>query len=318
MNYYEHHIGDYASSTRHLTMLEHGAYRLLLDLYYGTEKPIPVDPRKIFRLVVAASKAEQAAVKTILEEFFELRDDGWHNKRCDMEIMAFVDAIPSRDLKSKNSKERVQRHREERASLFRTLRLEGVAADWNESITSLRDKASRVTKTETPSVTPVTLPGTPVTLPETSPVTPPEMHLQRPSVTASQTQTQTQYSDTNVSDSALSAPSDALSAASTIFSFGVPLLVNAGTAEKHARSFLGGLRKRHGDSVVLGKLRECAQAAPLQPLEWLAAALPPEGEGDPRGAGGAIGFLAMPEPTAADFSMEAAIRAGVVKDGRLV
>lgn len=60
-----------------------------------------------------------------------------------------------------------------------------------------------------------------------------------------------------------------------IFGYGVALLINAGTAEKQARSFLGGLRKGHGDAALIDSLRECAKARPLQPLEWLAAALPP-------------------------------------------
>ena len=60
-----------------------------------------------------------------------------------------------------------------------------------------------------------------------------------------------------------------------IFSYGVPLLTAAGNNDKHARSFLAGLRKAHGDELVIDKLRECARARPLQPLEWLAAALPP-------------------------------------------
>lgn len=60
-----------------------------------------------------------------------------------------------------------------------------------------------------------------------------------------------------------------------IFGYGLALLTNAGTAEKQARSFLGGLRKHHGDAALIDKLRECAKTKPLQPLEWLAAALPP-------------------------------------------
>jgi hypothetical protein len=62
-----------------------------------------------------------------------------------------------------------------------------------------------------------------------------------------------------------------------IFSFGVPLLTAAGTPEKQARSFLGGLRKANGDEALVNTLRECFRAKPLQPLEWLAAALPPKG-----------------------------------------
>lgn len=62
-----------------------------------------------------------------------------------------------------------------------------------------------------------------------------------------------------------------------IFGYGLALLTNAGTTEKQARSFLGGLRKHHGDAALINKLRDCARAKPLQPLEWLAAALPPIG-----------------------------------------
>lgn len=68
-----------------------------------------------------------------------------------------------------------------------------------------------------------------------------------------------------------------LSTDEIIFSFGVPLLTNAGTPEKQARSFLGGLRKANGDEALVNTLRECMRAKPLQPLEWLAAALPPKG-----------------------------------------
>lgn len=66
-----------------------------------------------------------------------------------------------------------------------------------------------------------------------------------------------------------------------IFGYGVPLLTNAGTSEKQARSFLGGLRKQHGDSALIDRLRDCLKAKPLQPLEWLAAALPPNARGSP-------------------------------------
>ena len=63
-----------------------------------------------------------------------------------------------------------------------------------------------------------------------------------------------------------------------IFGYGVPLLTNAGTPEKQARSFLGRLRKAHGDQALIDKLRDCLREKPLQPLEWLAAALPPPGK----------------------------------------
>ena len=41
MNYYERHIGDYLKDTAHLSLLEHGIYGRLLDIYYTREEPIP-------------------------------------------------------------------------------------------------------------------------------------------------------------------------------------------------------------------------------------------------------------------------------------
>ena len=41
MNYYERHIGDYLKDTAHLSLLEHGVYSRLLDVYYTRESPIP-------------------------------------------------------------------------------------------------------------------------------------------------------------------------------------------------------------------------------------------------------------------------------------
>jgi len=88
VNYYPFHIGDYLSATRHLTWEEDAAYRRLLDVYYTTEKPLPVDLRAVCRLVLAASEAHREAVRVVLEEFFEPTDFGWVNRRADVEIAA--------------------------------------------------------------------------------------------------------------------------------------------------------------------------------------------------------------------------------------
>lgn len=89
MNYYKHHLGDYAAATRHLSLLEHGVYRCLIEIYYITEAPLPKDLRSVCRLVCARSKDEREAVELILEEFFLLTDKGWENSRCDLEIKAY-------------------------------------------------------------------------------------------------------------------------------------------------------------------------------------------------------------------------------------
>lgn len=89
MNYYKFNVGDYSAATRHLTMLEHGAYRLLLDVYYATEKPLPADLKAAARKAGARSKDEVAAVETVLGEFFHLTADGWVNNRCAVEIESY-------------------------------------------------------------------------------------------------------------------------------------------------------------------------------------------------------------------------------------
>lgn len=84
VNYYERHLGDYARDTAHLTMMEHGAYGLLLDRYYSTEAGIPAD--QVHRLARVRTPAERAAVDAVLTEFFVLVDGLWINGRASREI----------------------------------------------------------------------------------------------------------------------------------------------------------------------------------------------------------------------------------------
>jgi uncharacterized protein YdaU (DUF1376 family) len=86
LNFYKHHIGDYDQATRHLSFVEDAAYSRLIRKYYAEEKVLPVDVKKIERLIGARTKEEREAVAVVLEEFFVLEDDGWHNKRCDEEL----------------------------------------------------------------------------------------------------------------------------------------------------------------------------------------------------------------------------------------
>lgn len=135
MNYYEHHLGDYAKDTAHLTMIEHGAYRLLLDRYYGTEAGIPAD--QVYRVARARSKEEKAAVEVVLEEFFELVDGVWKNKRAEEEIEKFLASKPKADEKRENDKERQRRARERRKALFEELSGLGVHMPFNSTTDEL-------------------------------------------------------------------------------------------------------------------------------------------------------------------------------------
>jgi len=86
MAWYPHFMSDYESDTTHLSLMEHGAYRLLLDHYYKKRQPLPANASVLHRVCRAFASDEQAAVQAVLDEFFELREDGYHQKRADKEI----------------------------------------------------------------------------------------------------------------------------------------------------------------------------------------------------------------------------------------
>jgi len=131
MNYYEHHLGDYMRDTAHLSILEDGAYRRLIDAYYIREEPLPGDLKKCYKLARAQSKAERDAVDSVLEEFFDLEADGYHHKRCDEEIAKYQAKQEGKQEKKENEAERQRRYRERRKQLFAELNKLGVTPSFD-------------------------------------------------------------------------------------------------------------------------------------------------------------------------------------------
>jgi uncharacterized protein YdaU (DUF1376 family) len=174
MNYYERHLGDYARDAGHLSMLEHGAYTLLLDRYYTTEKPIPQD--QAHRVCRARTREEKDAVDSVLAEFFTLKDGNWFSSRAEREIAKYNEAEPEREAKRENAKERQRRARERRRELFEELRTFGVVPEYDTSTAELHAALSRVkSRTVTPPVTrddTATQPQTPTPVLKTKEQTP--------------------------------------------------------------------------------------------------------------------------------------------------
>jgi len=85
MLWYKFHIGDYITHTTYLGDAEDLAYRRLLDLYYMSEKPIPLDTQSVARKI----RLDLDITESVLGEFFEKDVDGYHNSRCDMEIAKY-------------------------------------------------------------------------------------------------------------------------------------------------------------------------------------------------------------------------------------
>lgn len=74
MHYYKRNLGDYAKKAGRLSMLQHGAYTLLIDSCYDREV-FPTLEQAI-EWTWASTEAEIDAVKFVLSRFFTLTDDG--------------------------------------------------------------------------------------------------------------------------------------------------------------------------------------------------------------------------------------------------
>ena len=232
-------IGAYLADTQHLTRDEHGGYLLLLMAYWRARTALPDDDKRLAAIAKATS-AEWRRLRPTLAEFFTTADGVWWHKRVEAEI----------DNADKRKVSAVSK-----------------AQAGGQALAEKRRKQSASTASSTASSTPQALLDDVLgECPTPSPI--PDL----PSV---------DHSEAIASDAVvvLAEEPKLVDQGEIIFGYGVPMLASAGSTDKHARSFLAGLRKGHGDALLIDALRSCAKAKPLQPLEWLAAALPPQGSG---------------------------------------
>jgi uncharacterized protein YdaU (DUF1376 family) len=85
MIWYKFHIGDYLTHTVHLSDAEDLAYRRLLDLYYMSEKEIPLDTESVARKI----RLDLDITESVLDEFFERTETGYFNNRCHVEVIKY-------------------------------------------------------------------------------------------------------------------------------------------------------------------------------------------------------------------------------------
>lgn len=122
MKYYVHHIRDFNNATRHLTRIERSVYRDMIELYYDTEEPLPLDIAALCRKVVARTEEEKSAVLALLDEFFTETPEGWRNERCDEDVAVAAVKMEDEEARQENERERQRRHRARRKELFERLR----------------------------------------------------------------------------------------------------------------------------------------------------------------------------------------------------
>ena len=87
--WYPRYLGDYSRKTQHLSMMEHGAYNLLLDHQYATGEPLPVVSsnarnllERCYRIAGAITEDEREAVDKVIKDFFVQTPDGFVNKKA--------------------------------------------------------------------------------------------------------------------------------------------------------------------------------------------------------------------------------------------
>ncbi len=86
MNFYKHHIGDYQKKTAALSITEHGAYLLMLQHYYATEKPLPADKHELYHMLRAKKKTDREAIDHVALKFWQKTDAGLVNGRAVAEL----------------------------------------------------------------------------------------------------------------------------------------------------------------------------------------------------------------------------------------
>jgi uncharacterized protein YdaU (DUF1376 family) len=92
MHYYKFNIADYRKDTGHLSTIEHGIYRQLIDWYYLDEQPIPEETQVVIRRLRLGSD-EVKFLENVLSDFFVLGKTGYKHKRIEVEIKDYQEQV---------------------------------------------------------------------------------------------------------------------------------------------------------------------------------------------------------------------------------
>lgn len=110
MHYFKRNIGDYHKKAGRLSMLEHGAYTLLMDACYDREQFPTIE--QAYDWCWARTDEEKAAVRFVLEKFFCLEDGRYTQNRIQEEIDRFH---KNASINSKIAQDREEKRRTNRA-----------------------------------------------------------------------------------------------------------------------------------------------------------------------------------------------------------
>jgi len=168
MHYFNFNIKSYQAATSHLSNEEDLAYRRLIEMYYDTEQPIPIDNNPVLTRRLRVGLPE---LQIVLNEFFEETGRGWVHPYCDAiiaEYHAYINRqiingskggrpskpsanpvvsqknpVPSQQ-ETRNNKQQTKHIRANRADVFPEVENRQVVDDW---LVIRKTKKLAVTKT---------------------------------------------------------------------------------------------------------------------------------------------------------------------------
>jgi uncharacterized protein YdaU (DUF1376 family) len=88
MHYYKFNIADYRKDTGHLSTIEHGIFRQLIDWYYLDEQPISLETQVVSRRLRLGSD-DLIFLENVLSDFFQKTEKGYTHKRIELEIREY-------------------------------------------------------------------------------------------------------------------------------------------------------------------------------------------------------------------------------------
>ena len=89
MNYYPFHIGDFRSGTVNMSRQTRWIYRDMLDVYYDSEKLLPLDLDVLCDVIGAESDDERRIVERLLRFKFIKTDEGYRQDTCERVIAEY-------------------------------------------------------------------------------------------------------------------------------------------------------------------------------------------------------------------------------------
>lgn len=113
MHHYRKHIKDYRAKTSHLSLLDHGVYNQLMDLYYLNEHPLTGDFDELSWEIGARTDEEIASLRRILRHYFDQNSDGNYTQNKIEEELQAIYEKSEKARKSAQTKWDRQREKEQ-------------------------------------------------------------------------------------------------------------------------------------------------------------------------------------------------------------